>query len=457
MDATDLAFAGVARQAELLRAGDVSPRELVEGSLRRIDRLNPDLNAFRKVLHERALTEADQAAARLKAGEERPLLGVPVAVKDEVGVSGEVLTFGSNAFGAPERQDWEIVRRLRAAGAIVVGLTNAPELTIFPQTESATFGITRNPWDPQRTPGGSSGGSAAAVAAGLVPVATASDGGGSIRLPAGWTGLVGLKPQRGRVSYAPLEEHWHGMSVLGALTRTVEDAALVYEALTDQPFVAAAKRDPGRLRIAVSTAIPPPVVARVEPEVGRALAEAAEMLRSLGHEVVERDPDLGMLGVRFVVRWLRGIHDDARSMPHPKRLEPRTRQLAALGALVGELGLRWARNAEPADAARINAIFSDADVLLTPTTPMLPYAAGRLARSGVARAYDAASRAVPFMIPWNHLGNPAIAVPAGFSAEGLPLSVQLVGPPDGEEGLLSLAAQLERARPWADRRPAMAA
>ena len=164
MDATDLAFAGAARQVELLRAQEITPRELVETYLARIERLNPDLNAFRKVLAERALTEADQAAARLRAGDDRPLLGVPVAVKDDVGIAGEVRTDGTNAFGEPEREDWEIVRLLRAAGAIVVGITNVPELTIWPFTETPTWGITRNPWDPQRTPGGSSGGSGAAVA-----------------------------------------------------------------------------------------------------------------------------------------------------------------------------------------------------------------------------------------------------------------------------------------------------
>jgi amidase len=267
MDAADLAFAGPARQAELVRSREVSPRELVELSLHRIERIDPDLNAFRVVLAERALLEADQAGARAGAGDDRPLLGVPVAVKDDLGVAGVVRTMGTNAAGDAEPADYEAVARLRAAGAIVVGITNVPELVQWGFTETPTNGITRNPWDRQRTPGGSSGGSGAAVAAGLVPFATASDGAGSIRIPAALNGLVGLKPQRGRVPTAPLVDPWRGLSVFGALTRTVADCALVYEVLARRPYVAAAQQDPGRLRIAVSTKVPPGVLAKVDPEV----------------------------------------------------------------------------------------------------------------------------------------------------------------------------------------------
>lgn len=458
MDATDLAFAGAARQTELLRSGEVSPRDLVETCLRRIERIDPDLNAFRKVLAERALVEADQAAARLRAGDERPLLGVPVAVKDDIGIAGEARTDGTNAYGEPERADWEVVRLLRAAGAVLIGITNVPELTIWPFTETPTFGITRNPWDPQRTPGGSSGGSGAAVAAGLVPLATGSDGGGSIRIPAAFCGLAGLKPQRDRIKYLPTGPHWHGLSVVGGLGRTVADAALFYEAVTGLPWREVAARDPERLRVAVSFEVPPGIVAKVEPGIRRATEEMAETIRSLGHEVVERDPDYGRTGMHWSMRWLAGIADDARKMPHPERLEPRTRSMAQLGRVVRALGaLRWANDSEAGDAARINAIFDDVDVVLGPGTATLPQHVGRYTTAGVFRTWSGISASVPFQAVWNHVGNPAMTIPSGMSPEGLPLSVQLAARPDGEETLLALAGQIERARPWADRRPPLAA
>jgi amidase len=453
-DASDqFAFAGVAGSLELLRSGEASPRELVETSLRRIERLDPQLNAFRRIFAERALVEADQAAGRLKAGDERPLLGLPIAIKDDVGVGGEPMTFGSNAYDGPEPADWELVRRLRAAGAIVVGITNVPELTVWPFTETATNGITRNPWDVQRTPGGSSGGSAAAVAAGLVPGATASDGGGSIRIPAACCGLVGLKPAHDRVPYAPKGEGWHGLSSLGFVARTVRDAALLYEPVVGEPWVAATEREPDRLRIGVTTAVPKGFVASIDPEVLRAMHETADLLRSLGHEVVEREPDYGTAAIGWLARYLRGIHDDAAAMAHPQRLEPRTKGMARMGRVVGRRGLERAQTALADDRARINAIFDDVDVLLGPGTATLPPPVGRWTGAGGLRTLIGVARFVPFNAVWNHLGNPAMTFPAGLSAAGLPLSVQIVARPRDEETLLSLAGQVERERPWADRRP----
>ena len=226
MDATDLAYAGIAKQAELIAAGEVGSRELVDLYLERIERLDPKLNAFRVVFDERARMEADQADARRGAGNERPLLGVPIAVKDEIDVAGEVTALGTNARDEPAREDSEVVRRLRAAGAVIIGKTNVPELCIWPFTETATFGVTRNPWDRQRAPGGSSGGSGAAVAAGLVGAALSGDGAGSTRIPAAWCRLFGLKPQRDRVPLAPLLEGWHGLTVYSMLTHSVADTAL---------------------------------------------------------------------------------------------------------------------------------------------------------------------------------------------------------------------------------------
>jgi amidase len=449
----DLAFAGVARQAELVRAKEVSPRELVELYLRRIERLDPELNAFRRVFAEQALTEADQAAGRAGAGGDRPLLGVPVAIKDDQGVRGDVLTHGTNAYGEPEREDYELVKRLRTAGAIVLGITRVPELEIFGFTESATGGVTRNPWDVQRTPGGSSGGSGAAVAAGLVPFATASDGAGSIRIPASYCGLFGLKAGRGRVPTAPKPESWHGMSVPGFLTRSVRDSALAYEAVTGQPLVEAAERDPGRLRIAVSTKVPTGFLSRVDGDSRRAVEETAQLLESLGHEVRERDPDYSMSAYQGVLtRYLAGIHDDAHAMPHFDRLEPRTKGMARMGALVRPFVGR-ARAGEERDARRVNAIFDDHDILLTPVNARIQARVGEDQGRGAFVTLNLEAARHPFTGMWNHLGNPAVSIPVEPIGSGLPVGAQLVAGRGGEATLVSLSRQLEQARPWTDRRP----
>ena len=460
MDAREIVLSGIARQAELVRAGEVSARELVEASLSRIAALDPKLNAFRVVLAERALTEADQAQARVGAGDERPLLGVPIAVKDDLDVAGEVTPRGTNAYGDPADQDAEVVRRLRAAGAIVIGKTHLPELAIWGFTESATYGFTRNPWDPDRTTGGSSGGSGAAVAAGMVGAATAGDGAGSIRIPAAYCGLFGLKPQRDRIPLAPQREHWHGLSVYGVLARRVRDTALYLDAVADRDggdaFVAAAGRPPGRLRIALSLKIPPgigAVIGRLDEEVRRGVEETAELLRSLGHEVVERDPDYGGVGNNAVVRYLRGIREDVAGMAHPERLERRTRAIARLAGLIPDGVLAREREREAAHAERVGRLFADHDVLLTPVTARPPGPVGENEGKGaVGTLLNQATMATHTPI-WNALGQPAAAVPAGLTRSGLPLSAQLVGRPGDEATLLSLAAQLEAGRPWADRLP----
>jgi amidase len=464
--ADDIAFAGAARQAEMVRAGEVSPTELVRTHLERIERLDPQLNSFRVVLAERALLEAEQAEARLKAGEERPLLGVPVALKDEIDLAGELNTHGTDAFPDPAAADCEVVRRLREAGAIVVGKTLLPELAICGFTESATWGVTRNPWDPQRTPGGSSGGSAAAVAAGLVPIASASDGAGSIRIPAASCGLFGLKPQRGRVSLAPLREHWNGLSASGCLSRSVLDTALWLDVVSggsqeagappppERPFVESAKSAPGKLRIAWSTVPPRAAAPPTVSDVARgAVAETAELLGSLGHEVAERDPNWGGIGNNISPRYLRGIAEDLARVPRPERLERRTRGFGRLGQLIPDGLFERARRAEAADAARVNSIFESCDALMTPVMGGTALPVRRWEGRGALWTLLGMSRFYPYCVPWNHLGNPAMAVPAGFAADGMPLSVQIVGRPGDEATLLSLAAQIEAERPWADRRP----
>ena len=462
----DIAFAGAARQAEMVRAGEVSPTELVRLHLERIERIDPQLNSFRVVLAERALLEAEQAEARLGGGDERPLLGVPIALKDEVDLAGEVTTFGTDGFSEPATADSEQVRRLREAGAIVVGKTLLPELAICGFTESATFGVTRNPWNPQRTPGGSSGGSAAAVAAGLVPLAQASDGAGSIRIPAACCGLFGLKPQRGRISFAPEIEHWNGLSANGCVSRTVLDSALYLDIASggsrepgappppERPFVESAKTPPGKLRVAYSTVPPRAAAPPTVSDVARgAVAETAELLRSLGHETNQQDPDWGAIGNNSVPRYLRGAAEDFASVPHPERLERRTHGFARLGRLVPDKLFEQARRAVESDAARVNAIFDSHDVLMTPVMGGTALPVRRWEGRSALWTVLGMSRFYPYCIPWNHLGNPSMAVPAGFAADGMPLSVQIVGRSGDEATLLSLAAQLEAERPWADKRP----
>lgn len=454
MDSHEMAFAGVTRQVELVRAGEVSSRELVQLYLDRVARLEPELNAFRLVMAERALADADQADARRRAGDDRPLLGVPLAVKDTEDVGGEITARGTATQERPAERDNAFVGRLRSAGAVVLGKTNLPELAIMGSTEGPAFGVTRNPWDPDRTPGGSSGGSAAAVAAGLCAAATASDGAGSIRIPASCCGLVGLKPQRGRISLSPLDEHWYGMSVAGFVTRTVADSALLLDVAADGPahhYVRAAASPPGRLRVALSFKAPTPV--RLHPQVRRSLEQMAEALRSLGHEVSEHDPAYGRAGDAAVVRYLAGIAQDADAVERPERLQRRTRGFARMGRIVPAGLVERTRASEAAYAERINQVFERHDVLLLPVASCPPVEAARWEGLGAARTMLGMALAYPFTGVWNLTGQPAISVPAPPGPDGLPVGAQLVAPRDGEALLLALAAQLQDELGWNARRP----
>jgi amidase len=459
----DLAFAGPATQSELVRTGEVHPRELVELCLRRIEALDPSLNAFRITLAEEALEGGDRA---VDSG--GLLAGVPVAIKDEMAVAGQSLTRGSRSYGPPERTDAEIVRRLRAAGAIPIGITNVPELMTWPWTASDANGITRNPWDPSRTPGGSSGGSAAAVASGMVPAATAADGGGSIRIPAACCGLVGMKPTRGRVSLQPLAEDWLNLTVYGALARTVRDSALMLDAIHgsvpgdadvappfEGSYVEAAERPPGSLRIAVSRKLPPGIFASLSSDQRAAWERVRDRLTELGHEVVERDPAYGLGGILFTQMWVRGVYEETVRVPDQSKLERYTRQYAGAGRLLGRRRptLIAKRNQV---TGRMLELWNEIDVLLTPGVARTAIEAkGGYDRSALA-AFNVAARFTPWTAPFNMTGQPAITIPAGFGADGLPLSVQLVARPGAEDVLYSLAGQLEAAEPWADRRPSLA-
>ena len=463
MSDDELAWAGVAGQAAAVAAGDVASRELVSGALERIQRLDGRLNAFTVVLADQALREADERDAA--TGAPGPLHGVPVAVKEELDVAGQVTTYGGRGNSAPAAADAEVVRRLRAAGAVVVGKTNMPEFGAWPFTESVAHGITRNPWHLCHSPGGSSGGTAAAVAAGLVPAGLGGDGGGSIRIPSACCGLFGLKPQRGRVTMSPHAHGWWALSTTGPLTRSVLDSALVYDVIrgtlpvdrwhAEDPassFVQAAQADPRPLRIGWTTK-PVTLGVRPHPDNVAAVADTAELLRALGHTVEETDPGYPDPSAAFVPQFFAGIRTGADGVEHPERLERRTRETVRLGAWVRPAVREWAIRQGERVAAKANRVFERYDVLLTPAIAPRPPQVGVLDGVGSVRASLHAMPMIAYTALWNVTGNPAASVPAGLGADGLPLAVQLVGRPHDETTLLTLSAELERARPWAQHRP----
>ena len=456
MDSRELAFAGAAQQARMLADGAITAPELLELYLDRIARLDPELRAFRVVLVDSARQEAGVAQDRLNAGERLPLLGVPIAIKDDVDVAGEVTTYGSAAHGPAPTEDAEVVRRLREAGVVIVGKTAVPEMMIWPFTETVTFGATRNPWNTDYAPGGSSGGSGAAVAAGLASMALGSDGMGSIRIPSTWCGLFGVKPQRDRVPLAPHDDAWQGMSVNGPMARSVEDAALFLDVTAPgNGFVAAARRPPGQLRIALSTKAPPGLIVRVGKAQRAAVDEAGALLRELGHEVIERDPDYPPSGVygQALPRYFRGVYDDAKALPHSERLDARTRAFARIGGLLSEKRMSSIRGAESIAAERIQSIYDDVDVVITPGTALGPSRIGAYQRRGAISTLTLVAARVPFQALFNVTGQPAAVVPWDLDGKGVPTSIQLVGKPFDEATLLSLAAQIEQARPWTQSRP----
>jgi amidase len=469
MTGDELAFAGAAKLAQALRDGEVKSTELTDLFLQRIERINPRLNCFVEVFAEAARADARRAQERLDRGESAPLLGVPVAVKDNFDIAGYVTGHGTSANQTPARADSEVVKRLREAGAVILGKTTLPEFAMWGHfTDSEAQGITRNPWDTSRSSGGSSGGSAAAVAAGLAPIALATDGGGSIRIPSAHCGLFGLKPTRGRASLAPDPEHWSGLSVVGSVARSVADAALFLDVISgpadgdrhvapppERPFAESAASEPSSLRIGISHTSPIPAVF-VKADRKAALQDAGRLLAELGHVVTEAKVKYPLLLPAFLPRYLRGILHDAEHLGNQERLEKRSRRAVALGRRISDRMLKKSLDVEPKFAAKVAPVFEQFDVLMTPAIAAAPELAGRWRGKGWLRTVYSGSPYIAYTTFWNFTGQPAAVVPIGVDADGLPLSVQLVGRFGDEATLFSLAAQIERARPWADRKPALA-
>jgi amidase len=455
-------------QAALVRSGEVAARELIDASLAAIEERNPELNAFVTLCGERAQLEAD----RVQPGDSRPLCGVPVGIKDLLSATeGVPTTEGSAAFG-----DWVAdhdsahIRRLRAAGAIVVGKTNTPELGLRPVTENARFGATRNPTNPALSAGGSSGGSAAAVAGDMVGLADGSDLGGSIRIPAACCGVVGLKPSMGRVSIGPdFGDIASGMPCDGVLARTVLDAAVGLDAIagpepgdrrsaptSEGTFADAARSEPRRALVRV--ALSAPLAVPVDDEPRAAAIHAGELLAELGHDVAEGTPNwedesFGTTWATYLtgtgqhmLRIVERLH--GRSV-QPELLEPATRAWLVEADPIPLVDYLEAGERLWSLARTILRDWRDDEILVTPTLTRLPSPVGALrSQAGVS---DDAVRFSAFLRIWNVTGQPALSIPAGATDDGVPVGVQLVGPPGGEALLLAVAAQLEHASAAATR------
>lgn len=448
-------------QIAALDNGDISAVDLVTETLHAIDAAEPAIGAYKIVRHQQALAEAAAADERRAQGGHGALLGVPVAIKDETDLAGHPTSFGSRGEWPEATQDAEMVRRLREAGAVIVGKTHSPEFGQWPFTEGFEF-QTRNPWNPAYSPGGSSGGASATVASGAVAASFGADGAGSVRIPASWTNLVGIKPQRGRISTFPMVDPFYGLTVYGPLSRTVRDAAYLLDVATGShpddvhrpaapagTFADAAGRTPRRLRIALSFKVPfSGVPASVDPAVEAATRRLADVLAGLGHEVVELDPDYGLIGLSFLPPSMVGINDWAVRAPDAAVLDPRTRSNARTGRILRGPALKAALASRGYFARRIGAIFDKVDVVLAPTTAQAPLPIGA-AGPGTSnhRTDQVIIQACPMTWPWNVLGWPSVNVPAGF-IDGLPVGSQLMGPACSEELLISLASELEASERW---------
>ena len=472
---SELLFKPATELAALIHAGQISSAELVGAALERIEALQPTINAFTHIDAEGALA----AAEAVSADDPRPFAGVPIAIKDTAPVAGMPYTMGSDIFGDfVPAHDAFLVRRIRDAGFVIVGKTSLPEFGILPVSEPRRFGPVRNPWDTDRTPGGSSGGAAAAVAAGMLPLAHGSDGGGSIRIPAACTGLVGLKPTRGRISRGPdLGDDFLVQD--GTLTRSVAETAALLDILSGyevgdttwappppEPFAAAAKREPGRLRIGYS--LKPPIEAPLDPECERAARLAAELLSELGHDVEEIEAPWGeqevfdaffmAFGTAISMGIFFGGLVTGRE-PSPELVEPLTWTVFEAVRAHTALDYLVARTQLTALSRGIIGLWETYDVVLTPVLAERPVPIGEIdaCSDDPWEDFRRSSRFTPYTALFNVTGQPAISVPLFHGDDGLPTAIQLAGRPADEGTLLSLASQLESARPWADRRPELAA
>lgn len=464
----DLAFSSGIELAAKVARKEISARELTSFFLQRAHTLNQHLNCFITFMDEQALAQADALDAKLaSSGPVGPLHGVPIVVKDEDDVEGVVTTYGGAAFDQPAQADSAVVARLRAAGAIILGKTTMPEFGIWAFTESDTNGITHNPWDLTKSVAGSSGGTAASVAAGIAPFGVGGDGGGSIRLPSSWNGLFGLKPTLGRVSAAPNPHLWNNLGVIGCLARSVKDAALFYDItqgstpgvdkFTAEPlpdsFLNAASMPPTRLRIAISTE-PVSLTAQNDAQTTQALKNLGKILEALGHSVTDAHPNYPNLDLAFDPLYILSPAEEAKRADHPERLEFRTKEFQVLAkGLDNPTVWNSVEQATENVKAQVFPFFNDYDVLITPTTPGPAWDSGQIINLGAIGASLKSAQAAAWTLIWNVCGNPAAAVPTGFSTGGLPLSAQLIGLPNSELTLISLAAQIEQVLPWAGVRP----
>jgi amidase len=464
---TELAFLSAAEQAALVRNKEVSPVELTELYLDRIEKLDGDVNAWVTVVPEMALETAREAEAAVASGDELgPLHGVPISIKDLNETAGIKTTFSSKAF-ADFVPDWDCstVTRIKGAGAVILGKTNTPEFGTPPATESELNGACRNPWNLDLSPGGSSGGAAAALAAGMCPISQGSDGGGSIRIPSSVCGLFGIKPARGRVSHAPLMgDALNGLSTDGPIARTVQDAALLLDVMEgyetgdpywapppQRPFVEEVGADPGKLRIAFTAQTPNGE--EVHPDCVVAMEGAAKLLQSLGHSVEEAAPDWfhPELVHYFVTVWQAayGYHQ----VPL-EQLEPLNRALAETALQSTSPDYTRAVMELQAISRKIVALWDDYDVLLTPTLALPPRPVGwMLGEEDPWVGFAKAGAFTPFTPVINVTGQPAVSVPLHWSDDNLPIGVHLIGRPADEATLIRISSQLEEARPWKDRRP----
>jgi amidase len=454
--------------AAALQAREVSAVELLEVCLAEVDRLNPELNEVTWRNDEEARAAAAGADRRLAAGEQAPFLGVPIPIKDLTPVAGWPVTFGSR--GAPEGLSEEselVVDALAAAGFVLCGRTNTPEFGVITAAENERYGASRNPWDTDRSPGGSSGGAAGAVAGGMFPIAHANDGGGSIRIPASYCGLVGLKTSRGRVPR--LAQSWLGAVVEGVVSRTVADTAVVLDAIAgpdpnawynapapEHPFAEDVGASPGRLRIGLMAQAPLGIP--TDEACVAAARAAAALLEELGHAVEEVEvPTISEEMVApFIALTQAGLADyDGVDW---SQTEPHIQHQRALASETGayEYGLA-ARALELLSRREVARWGRDFDVLLTPTSAILPPKAGATVEAQHATpdqpVLDVVA-SVSFTAFGNVTGLPAASLPLHWTDEGLPVGVQLTGGPWQEATLIALSAQLEAARPWAERRPA---